>query len=34
MHNILVRPLITEKMTNLTADQAGKYGFIVSSKSK
>ncbi|GAB4292827.1 MAG: 50S ribosomal protein L23 [Ignavibacteriaceae bacterium] len=28
MHQILIKPLITEKMTNLTADQA-KYGFIV-----
>jgi large subunit ribosomal protein L23 len=32
MHNILIRPLITEKMTNLTADQ-GKYGFLVNPKS-
>lgn len=31
MHNILVRPLITEKMTNITAIQ-GKYGFIVNPK--
>jgi large subunit ribosomal protein L23 len=29
MHNILIRPLITEKMTNMSANQAGKYGFIV-----
>jgi large subunit ribosomal protein L23 len=28
MHEILIKPLITEKMTNLTAD-TGKYGFIV-----
>ncbi len=28
MHNILIRPLITEKMTNLSAAQ-GKYGFLV-----
>ncbi|PJA99509.1 MAG: 50S ribosomal protein L23 [Ignavibacteriales bacterium CG_4_9_14_3_um_filter_30_11] len=28
MHQVLVKPLITEKMTNLSADQ-GKYGFIV-----
>ncbi len=28
MHNVLVSPLITEKMTNLTAD-TGKYGFLV-----
>ena len=28
MHNILISPLITEKMTNLTADK-GKYGFLV-----
>ena len=33
MHNILIRPLITEKMTNISADQAGKYGFIVNPKS-
>ena len=32
MHNILIRPLITEKMTNLSADQ-GKYGFLVNPKS-
>jgi large subunit ribosomal protein L23 len=32
MHNILIRPLITEKMTNLSADQ-GKYGFLVDPKS-
>lgn len=31
MHEILVRPLITEKMTNLTAEQ-GKYGFLVNPK--
>jgi len=29
MNQVLVRPLITEKMTNISADQAGKYGFIV-----
>ena len=28
MNQVLVRPLITEKMTNISADQ-GKYGFIV-----
>jgi len=33
MHNVLIRPLITEKMTNITADQPGKYGFIVNPKS-
>jgi len=33
MHNILIRPLITEKMTNISADQAGKYGFVVNPKS-
>jgi large subunit ribosomal protein L23 len=32
MHNILIRPLITEKMTNLSTEQAGKYGFIVNPK--
>ncbi len=32
MHNILVRPLITEKMTNLSAD-GGKYGFLVNHQS-
>lgn len=31
MHDILVRPLITEKMTNITAAQ-GKYGFVVNPK--
>ncbi len=31
MHNTLISPLITEKMTNLTADQ-GKYGFLVNPK--
>ena len=31
MHLILIRPLITEKMTNLNADQ-GKYGFVVNHK--
>ena len=29
MNQILVRPLITEKMTNISADQPGKYGFLV-----
>ncbi len=28
MYNIIVKPLITEKMTNISANQ-GKYGFIV-----
>jgi large subunit ribosomal protein L23 len=28
MHQILIRPLITEEMSNLTADQ-NKYGFLV-----
>ena len=28
MHQILISPLITEKMTNRTADK-GKYGFLV-----
>lgn len=32
MHEILIRPLITEKMTNLSADH-GKYGFLVNPKS-
>lgn len=32
MHQVLIRPLITEKMTNLTADQSNKYGFIVNNK--
>ena len=27
MHNVLVKPLLTEKLTNLSAE--GKYGFIV-----
>lgn len=31
MHNILIKPLVTEKMTNLTADK-GQYGFIVSTE--
>jgi large subunit ribosomal protein L23 len=31
MHQILIRPLITEKMSNLTADQ-NKYGFLVNTK--
>jgi large subunit ribosomal protein L23 len=33
MHETLIRPLITEKMTNISAAQPGKYGFIVSTKS-
>ncbi|HRN25359.1 MAG: 50S ribosomal protein L23 [Ignavibacteriaceae bacterium] len=32
MNNILVRPIITEKMTNISANQPGKYGFMVSPK--
>ncbi len=32
MHEILIKPLITEKMTNLSAD-TGKYGFIVNTQS-
>jgi large subunit ribosomal protein L23 len=28
MHEVLIRPLITEKMTNLTSDH-GQYGFLV-----
>lgn len=31
MHNILIRPLITEKMTNINA-ATGKFGFIVDHK--
>lgn len=31
MHQILIRPLITEKMTNISAEQ-GKFGFIVNPK--
>jgi len=31
MHDVLISPLITEKMTNLTADK-GKYGFLVNPK--
>jgi large subunit ribosomal protein L23 len=31
MHQVLIRPLITEKMSNLTADQV-KYGFLVNTK--
>ena len=30
MKSILVRPLITEKMTGISEKQVGKYGFIVS----
>ena len=32
MKEILIKPLITEKMTNLTAD-TGKYGFLVNTNS-
>jgi len=32
MHDVLIKPLITEKMTNLTAD-SGQYGFLVNPKS-
>ncbi len=32
MHEVLIRPLITEKMTNLTAEH-GQYGFLVNPKS-
>ncbi len=32
MHHVLISPLITEKMTNLSADH-GKYGFLVNPKS-
>ncbi|HSL88961.1 MAG TPA: 50S ribosomal protein L23 [Ignavibacteriaceae bacterium] len=32
MHQILIRPLITEKMTSITADQSNKYGFVVNTK--
>ncbi|MBU1099972.1 MAG: 50S ribosomal protein L23 [Bacteroidetes bacterium] len=28
MHNVLVRPLVTEKMTQIT-EATGKYGFVV-----
>ena len=31
MHQVLISPLITEKMTNITAD-SGKYGFLVNPK--
>jgi len=31
MHQVLISPLITEKMTNITADK-GKYGFLVNPK--
>ncbi len=31
MHQILISPLITEKMTNISAD-SGKYGFLVNPK--
>jgi large subunit ribosomal protein L23 len=33
MHQILIKPMITEKMTNITAAQPGKYGFVVNPKS-
>ncbi len=32
MHNILIRPLITEKMTNITAVYPNKFGFVVELK--
>ena len=32
MHQVLVRPLITEKMSDITAEQ-NKYGFIVNPRS-
>ena len=32
MKEILIKPLITEKMTNISADQ-GKYGFLVNNQS-
>ena len=32
MHQVLIRPLITEKMSNLTADEL-KYGFLVNPNS-
>ena len=32
MHQVLIRPLITEKMTNLSAGKS-KYGFLVNPKS-
>jgi large subunit ribosomal protein L23 len=32
MKEILIKPLITEKMTNITAD-LGKYGFLVNTQS-
>ena len=31
MHQVLISPLITEKMTNINAD-SGKYGFLVNPK--
>ena len=31
MHQVLISPLITEKMTNITTDN-GKYGFLVNPK--
>lgn len=33
MHDILISPLITEKMTNMSGDNSGKYGFLVNTKS-
>lgn len=33
MQQILIKPLITEKMTNITADLGNKYGFVVNTKS-
>lgn len=32
MHQTLIRPLITEKMTNISADHLGTYGFLVNPK--
>lgn len=32
MHTTIIKPLITEKMTNITADK-GKYGFLVNTNS-
>ncbi len=29
MHNILIKPLITEKMSNISAGDATKFGFVV-----
>ncbi len=33
MHQILIKPLITEKMTNISQNNSGKYGFVVNPKS-